>query len=86
MQSKLKREIEALKNERTIIFLMTESEICDKYNVDERSEALQLINEEIADLESMLFDLIEEDERRESEFYETLRYLNSNPRTLMINI
>lgn len=79
-------KLSQLRSERTIIFLMTESEICDTYNVDQRSEAVQLIDEEIAYFESELSDLIEEDERRESEFYEAMRYLNDYPKALMINI
>lgn len=79
-------KINNLKSERINIFLMPESEICNKYNVDKRSEALQLIDEEIAELESELSDSIETDERREREFYESARYLNDYPRVLMINI
>lgn len=82
----LKRKISTLKTERTIIFLMTENEICNKYNVDERSEALQLIDEEIAYFESELSDSIEAEERRECEFWGSVRYLNNYPKALCTNV
>lgn len=79
-------KLSELRLERMQILFMTVSDVCDKYNVDERSEALLLIEEEIAYFENELSDSVETEEIRESEFWESVRYMNNNPKALMMNI
>ena len=56
-------EIEKAKNELKAIETMTEDEVCEIYFVDSKAEAIKLIEEELASLNS---DLLTEIERLES--------------------
>lgn len=56
-------EIEKANDELKAIEIMTEGEVCDMYNVDCKAEAIKLIEEELASLNS---DLLTEIERLES--------------------
>ena len=56
-------ELEKAENELKEIETMTEGEVCDIYNVDCKAEAIKLIEEELASLNS---DLLTEIERLES--------------------
>ena len=56
-------EIEKANDELKAIETMTDGEVCDMYNVDCKAEAIKLIEEELASLNS---DLLTEIERLES--------------------
>ena len=61
--------ISACKDDIDKIASMTEEEVCDKWNVDLRSEIIGIINEELAELEKELKAAIEKEDAEWGEWY-----------------
>lgn len=61
-------DIEELKAELAEVLDMPEPEVCERYNVDEKSEAIEDLQREIKSLEKEEFDTTEEELERERTF------------------
>lgn len=61
-QYEINKRLDACYKELYEVKAMTESQVCENYNADEKAEIICLIEEEIADLENRLEILKEQDE------------------------